>query len=213
MKTEVKSIFDKGILGPLVTLSPDRKAVDFRWIYRLKDDGRFHGRLVTKGYIQIEGLDYDETYAPVIRYETLRILLAEAAAHSLLLLHANIHVAFFNSDLYHEIYIRQPRGFEIPGQEDKVYHLLKAIYSLKQSGNAWYHKLFTTIKAKNFKQCDIDPCIYLDINTGVIVAIYVDDILFLDKDRKNIFKTFDQLTVHFEMKLLGDAKTFLGLQI
>jgi len=157
MKIEVKSMFDKGILGPLVTLPPGRKVVNFRWIYRLKDDSRFHGRLVTKGYTQIEALDYDETYVSVIQDETLCILLAEAAAHGLLLLYADVYIVFFNGDLHHEIYIRQSRGFKIPGQENKVYRLLKAIYSLKQSRNAWYHKLFTTINATNFKQCDIDP--------------------------------------------------------
>lgn len=141
MVEELASLQEKetGILTPL---PPGRKAVGSRWVYAYKyDEGGqivcHKARLVAQGFSQIEGLDYNETFAPVAKYDTTRTFLSMVAKYDLELNQMDVKTAFLNSELDEDIYMRQPPGFEDQEHPDWVWKLLKAIYGLKQSGRQW----------------------------------------------------------------------------
>jgi len=121
----------------LVDLPAGRKAVKSKWVFKRKTDGRYRARLVAKGFTQIQGIDYDETFSPVARFESLRLILALAALEDWEIHQMDIKSAFLNGLLEEEIYMEQPEGFITPGQESKVCLLKKAIYGLKQALCAW----------------------------------------------------------------------------
>src|SRR6267154_5573930 len=121
----------------LVELPSGQKAIKSKWVFKHKADGRFHARLVAKGFTQIHGIDYDETFSPVARFESLRLLLALAALEDWEIHQMDVKSVFLNGVLDEEIYMEQPQGFITPGTETKVCRLKKAIYGLKQASRAW----------------------------------------------------------------------------
>ena len=121
-----------------------------KWIYRNKQDEqgqvvRNKARLVAQGYTQVEGIDFDETFAPVARLEAIRILLAYANHHNILLYQMDV---MLNGKIEEEVYVAQPPGFEDPKHPDMVYKLNKALYGLKQAPRAWYDTLKDFLKSK-----------------------------------------------------------------
>ena len=127
-----------------------------KWIYRNKQDEnglvvRNKARLVAQGYTQVEGIDFDETFAPVARLEAIRILLAYANHHDITLYQMDVKSAFLNGKLEEEVYVAQPPGFEDPKNPDKVFRLNKALYGLKQAPRAWYDTLKEFLMKKGFK--------------------------------------------------------------
>ena len=121
----------------LVDLPPGSKPLGYKWIFKkkMKADGsidKYKARLVIKGYKQKEGLDYFDTYSPVTRISSIRMLIAIAAIHNLEIHQMDVKTAFLNGDLDEEIYMEQPEGFIVPGQEKKVW-LVKSLYRLKQA--------------------------------------------------------------------------------
>ena len=126
-----------------------------KWIYRNKQDEhgqvvRNKSRLVAQGYTQVEGIDFDETFAPVARLEAIRILLAYANHHNILLYQMDVKSAFLNGKIEEEVYVAQPPGFEDPKHPDMVYKLNKALYGLKQAPRAWYDTIKDFLKSKGF---------------------------------------------------------------
>jgi hypothetical protein len=122
---------------------PKQTAVGTKWVFHNKQDEhgvvtRNKARLVTKGYAQVAGLDFKETFAPVARLESIRILLAYAAHHSFRLFQMDVKSAFFNGPIKEEVYVEQPPGFEDDRYSDHVYKLSKALYGLKQAPKTWY---------------------------------------------------------------------------
>ena len=126
----------------LVDQPKGRKVVKCRWTFVCKLDGRYKARLVAKGFTQVYGVDYKETFSPVARFESVRFLLAHAALEDWEIEGMDVKLAFLHSDLDEEIYMEQPEGFTVEGQEDKVVRLKKAIYGLKQASWAWF-KMFS----------------------------------------------------------------------
>ena len=125
----------------------------------MKPDGtveKYKARLVVKGYRQKEGLDYFDTYSPVTRIPSIRILMALAAVHDLKIHQMDVKTTFLNGELEEEIYMEQPKGFMIPDKEKKVYRLVKSLYGLKQAPKQWHVKLDQTMLANGFKinECD-----------------------------------------------------------
>ena len=126
----------------LVNKPEGRKIIGVKWVYRTKLNAdnsinKHKARLVVKGYAQIFGVDYSETFAPVARLDTIRLLLALSAQKGWKVFQLDVKSAFLNGVLQEEIYVEQPEGFVVQGEEDKVYLLKKALYSLKQAPNAW----------------------------------------------------------------------------
>ncbi len=122
----------------LTELPLGRKAIRNRWVFDVKTDGRKKARLVAKGFSQVEGIDYDEVFSPVVHFETVCIMFALAALNSWHISGLNVKTAFLYGKLDEEIYMEQPEGFKIKGQEHKVLRLCRAIYGLKQAALAWW---------------------------------------------------------------------------
>ncbi|GJT56821.1 retrovirus-related pol polyprotein from transposon TNT 1-94 [Tanacetum coccineum] len=172
-------------------------------------------RLVAKGYAQEEGVDFEESFAPVARLEAVRIFVAHAAHKSFPIYQMDVKTAFLNGPLKEEVYVAQPEGFVDPDHPEKVYLLRKALYGLKQAPRAWYDELSNFLMSKGFTKGTIDPTLF-KIKYGediLLVQIYVDDIIFGSTNPK-YSKRFEKLMhSRFEMSLMGEMKFFLGLQI
>ncbi|CAG9135108.1 unnamed protein product [Plutella xylostella] len=214
--------FKKNNCWTLVDRPANHKAVKCKWVFKRKRglDGeilRYKARLVAKGYTQTYGVDYEETFAPVVRYSTIRMLLAIAAEYNMEIDHMDVITAFLNGDLKEQVYMEQPEGFEIKGGNGKVYKLNKAIYGLKQAAKSWYDKLDTALTQNfGFKRVSTEPCVYFKSHQGkpMIISIYVDDILlFTSCSAEEKKKLKDKLMKEFAMRDLGAAHHILGMKI
>jgi hypothetical protein len=145
----------------LVDLPPGHKAVKSKWVFKLKLDGHFHARLVAKGFMQIPGIDYDETFSPVAHFESIRLLLALAVLEDWEIYQLDIKSAFLNGVLNKEIYMEQPQGFIIVRQETKVCHLRKVIYGLKQASHVWNKQFHGVLIGLSFMWMYSDAGIYV----------------------------------------------------
>ncbi|KAI4380054.1 hypothetical protein MLD38_006283 [Melastoma candidum] len=137
--------FERNKVWMLVQRPKDRSIVGTKWVFcnKLDESGvvvRNRATLVAKGYSLSEGIDYDETYAPVARLEAIRLLLAYACYNDFKLFQMDAKSAFLNGEIKEEVYVDQPPGFEDPKKHDHVYKLDKALYGLKQAPRAWYER-------------------------------------------------------------------------
>ena len=219
MRDELDSMA-KNEVWDLVDLPPGRRAIGNKWVFKVKRraDGsidKFKARLVAKGYTQVEGVDYEETFSPVVRLASIRLLLALVAHLDLELFQMDVKTAFLNGNLEEEIYMVQPIGFVSKGQEDKVCHLKKSIYGLKQSSRAWYFRFHEAITVFGFTMVSEDHCVYVKrTSVGIMfLTLYVDDILLAGSDMEMINATKRWLSSVFEMKDMGEARYVLGVEI
>nr|GEW22262.1 copia protein [Tanacetum cinerariifolium] len=169
----------------------------------------------SKGYAQNEGVDFEESFAPVARLEAVRLFITYAAHKSFTVYQMDVKTSFIYGTLKEEVYVNQPGGFVDPYHPDKVYRLKKALYGLKQAPRAWYDELSTFLVSKGFSKGSIDPTLFI-IKHGediLLVQIYVDDIIFGSTNLK-LSKQFEKLMHNkFEMSIMGELKFFLGIQI
>ncbi|KAJ9539324.1 hypothetical protein OSB04_032057 [Centaurea solstitialis] len=191
-----------------------------KWIFRNKLDEigtiiRNKARLVAQGYRQEEGIDYDETFAPVARLEAIRLFLAFAAHMNFKVYQMDIKNAFLNGKLNEEVYVAQPPGFVDPKFPDHVYKLNKALYGLKQAPRAWYDTLSTFLLSKGFVRGKIDSTLFLKKYPKhiLLVQIYVDDIIFGSTNPKLCEKFELLMKSEYKMSMMGELTFFLGLQI
>ena len=218
MQAEMDS-FAQNDVWDLVELPPGRKLVGSKWVFKKKvgADGkveRFKARLVAQGFTQKYGDDYDETFCPVVRLESLRMMLALAVQHDLELHQVDVTTAFLNGTLEEEVFMKQPEGFVVPGSEELVCRLKKSIYGLKQSPRCWNLALDSKLKEIGFSQSSHDPCIYHRNERGnmLIVGVYVDDII-LAGNESSIQRVKAALASAFDIKDLGKLNYFLGIKI
>ncbi|RVX19815.1 Retrovirus-related Pol polyprotein from transposon TNT 1-94 [Vitis vinifera] len=219
IKSEIDSILQNHT-WELVNLPPGCKPLSSKWIFKrkMKVDGsidKYKARLVIKGYRQTEGLDYFDTYSPVTRINSIRMVFAIAALRNLEIHQMDVKTAFLNGDLDEEIYMEQPEGFSAPGQEKKVCKLVKSLYGLKQAPKQWHEKFDNVMLSHGFKINECDKCVYVkDTEHGyVIVCLYVDDMLIVGSDDKMITSTKNMLNSRFDMKDMGLADVILGIKI
>jgi len=191
----------------------DRNIVGCRWLFRKKEDGRFKVRLVAKGYSQEPGIDFQETFAPVATFTTLRVLLALVAENDWELHSMDVKTAFLNGVLEEEIYMECPEGVLEEPDGDRVCRLIKAIYGLRQSPRAWYEKIHAFFMNHNFTRSTQDYSLYINYSRQLLVLVYVDDLVLAAAEVKDIDWIKDSLTKAFEMTDLGELSTFLGLEI
>ena len=170
---------------------------------------------MAKGFTQREGIDYDETFSPVLQYASLRCLLAMVAHYNLELHQMDVKTAFLNGDIDHEIYMRQPEGHEVPGKEDHVCRLKKSLYGLKQAGRVWYERIHSEFIVMGFIRLNNDPCIYVKRSKEfvIIIGLYVDDLVLTSNSLSQLQATKRHLSKQFEMKDLGEARFILGIKI
>ncbi|GJT51997.1 retrovirus-related pol polyprotein from transposon TNT 1-94 [Tanacetum coccineum] len=198
----------------------DMTIIGTKWVYRNKLDEngvvtRNKARLVAQGYNQQEGIDYDETYAPVARLESIRILLAYACALDFKLYQMDVKSAFLNGFINEEVYVAQPPGFIDFAKPNYVYRLKKALYGLKQAPKAWYDRLKAFLIKHNYSMGMVDNTLFTkkkDSNL-IIVQIYVDDIIFGSTCQEMCDDFAKIMHDEFEMSMMGKLNFFLGLQI
>lgn len=217
MKQEYDSLI-KNKTWDLVDLPDNRKAIDCKWVYKTKlnPDGTIEkrkARLVAKGYSQEYGVDYMDTYAPVVRQSSIRLVYALAVQNNLKLCQLDVSTAFLNGNLEEEIYMREPEGFE--KSQNKVCRLKKAIYGLKQAARQWFKRIDAVFKMFGLTQSKHDQCIYFKNMNGAItiVTLYVDDILIASNNEQDISKLIGDLKNNFEIKVLGIPKHCIGLEV
>jgi len=200
----------------LVKLPPGRKAIKNRWVFAIKSDGRKRARLVAKGFSQVEGLDYDEIFSPVVRFESVRLLFALAALENWHMTALDVKTAFLYGQLDEEIYMEQPEGFKVKGQEFKVLRLRRAIYGLKQASLAWWKELDKSVRKLGFKRLYADAGIFVcrhKDSTILVMLAYVDDILFMGPNKSLLMSKKALFMEQWECRDLGECKEFLQMRI
>ena len=171
--------------------------------------------MVAQGYNRKYGIDYDETFCPVVRFELVSTFIALAAKHKLQLHQLDVTTAFLNGELKEEIYMKQLEQFEVEGKEHLVCKLKRNIYGLKQSSRCWNEALDKHLKKTGFKQSKNDPCIYILNSVGeiFIIAVYVDDIILAGKISEPIQKFINAIAEKFDFTDMGKLHHFVGIKI
>ncbi|SPO25882.1 uncharacterized protein UTRI_03247 [Ustilago trichophora] len=215
IKKELASLSENGT-WTLEDLPPGRRAVGSKWVFKikLKADGtvdKYKARLVAQGFTQQHGVDYDETFAPVLKFATLRLLIALAAQEGWLAHQMDVITAYLNGNLEEEIYMRAPPGY---AEGDKVCRLCKALYGLKQAGRTWYIKIDKWLKDQGYERIESDHGLYVrPIVQDTIIALYVDDVIILTKDERKLTEIKQALSTAFKMTDGGVLSSILGMQV
>ncbi|GKD97738.1 putative ribonuclease H-like domain-containing protein [Tanacetum coccineum] len=210
----------KRITKALMDLPKGKRAIGTKWIFRNKKDERSivirnKARLVTHGHSQEEGIDYDEVFAPIARIKAIRLFLAYASFMGFMMYQMDVKSAFLYGQIEEEVYVCQPPGFEDPDYPDKVYKVVKALYSLHQAPRAWYETLAKYLLDNGFHKGKIDQTLFIKKQKGdiLLIQVYVDDIIF-GSTKKELCTEFEKL-MHdkFQMSSIGELTFFLGLQV
>lgn len=212
--------FERNEVWELVPRPEGINVIGTKWIFKNKSDEsgvvtRNKARLVAQGYTQIEGVDFDETFAPVARLESIRLMLAVACLLKIKLYQMDVKSAFLNGYLNEEVYVEQPKGFVDPIQHEHVYKLRKALYGLKQAPRAWYERLTEFLTQNGYNKGGVDKTLFVKNSKGklMIAQIYVDDIVFGSMSDQMLKHFVQQMESEFEMSMVGELTYFLGLQV
>src|SRR5258706_10196813 len=199
-----------------VPIPTSRHIVGSKWVYKIKRDSkgqisRYKARLVAQGFSQQPGTDFDEIYAPVVRYDSLRLLIAIAAYFRWKQpRQLDIKAAFLYGNLKEEIYMQLPLGHREEGMCAK---LNKCIYGLKQSPREWYSRLTKHLIPLGFTIMTFDPCVLVNKDIPIFVAIYIDDLTLFGPSSKKIENIIISLKAEFKVTDLGTVNWLLGIQI
>ena len=176
---------------------------------------RNKARLVALGFNQQEGIDYEETFAPVARLDAIRMLLAFVCYKNFILYQMDVKSDFLNGFINKEVYVEQPLGFESFNLPNHVFKLKKAFYGLKQAPRAWYERLSKFLISNGFKIGKIDTTLFIKPkeNDMIIVQIYVDDIIIGTTSVSLCEEFAKSMHIEFEMSMIGELNFFIGLQI
>ncbi|KAM0981906.1 hypothetical protein EV1_014829 [Malus domestica] len=215
------TMIEKNDTWRLVDRPSDKPIVGVKWIFKTKLnlDGtvqKHKARLVAKGYTQKPGIDFNETFAPVARLDTIRTLIALAAQKGWKLYQLDVKSAFLNGILEEEVYTDQPDGYIIKGEEHKVYKLKNALYGLKQAPRALYSNIDTHLLQSGFKKSPSEATLYVkhvDGQETLIVSIYVDDIVYTGSCLEMIEDFKCDMMNKYEMSDLGLLHHFLGIGV
>ncbi|KAK2407959.1 putative mitochondrial protein [Trifolium repens] len=220
MDAEIEAI-EKNKTWELTDLPKGQKTIGVKWVYKTKlnekgEIDKYKARLVVKGYKQEHGVDYEEVFAPVARQDTIRLVVSLAAQNSWPIFQLDVKSAFLNGELLEQVYIEQPPGYEVKGNEHKVYKLKKALYGLKQAPRAWYSCIEDHFEKAGFNKCPYEHTLFIKSGEGgkiLIVCLYVDDLIFTGND-ETMFSDFkSSMMADFDMTDLGKMKYFLGIEV
>jgi hypothetical protein len=219
MQEELEN-FERNQVWELVDPPPRCKPTGIKWVWKNKEGEkgelvRNNSRLVAQGFSQKEGIDYEETFAPIARLEVIRILLAFSVAKGFKLQQMDAKSAFLNGVLEAKVYVRQPLGFESEKYPHRVYKLMKALYGLKQAPRAWYGRLRGFLFELGFEMGKVDQTLFL-LRQGrdiLIVQVFMDDIVFGGSSNSLVARFAEDMSREFEMNMMGELQFFLGLQI
>ena len=174
-----------------------------------------YARLVAKGFRQVQGVDYDETFSPIAMLKSVRIILAIAAYFDYEIWQMDVKTAFLNGNLTEDVYMMQPEGFVDPNNAGKICKLHKSIYGLKQASQSWNIRFDEVVKGFGFIKNEEEACVYKK-ESGSSVAfliLYVDDILMIGNDIPMLESIKTSLKNSFSMKDLREAAYILGIKI
>ncbi|KAK8667494.1 hypothetical protein V6N13_007643 [Hibiscus sabdariffa] len=219
MRSEMDSMSENQV-WTLVEPPEGTKPIGCKWVFKKKTDmdGNvqiYKGRLVAKGFRQIHGVDYDETFSPVAMFKSIRILLAVAAFHDYEIWQMDVKTAFLNGKLEEDVYMTQPEGFVTPENARKVCKLQRSIYGLKQASRSWNLRFNEAIQEFGFIRNEDEPCVYKKFSGSIVsfLILYVDDILIIGNDIPTLQSIKTWLSSCFSMKDLGEAAYILGVKI
>jgi hypothetical protein len=213
---ELETLSRRGVFE-VVKRPSGRKVIKNRWVFDVKDDGRKRARLVAKGFSQVEGMDYDQVFSPVVRFETVRLILALAALENWVAYGLDVRNAYLYGELDEEIYMEQPEGFTAPGttKEHYVLRLLRALYRLKQAGLAWWRALKQSMEEMGFVSLTSDAGIFVYKRDGffVVAIVYVDDAIFCGPNKALVIAMKETFMRRWETRDLGEVTEFLRMRI
>jgi histone deacetylase 1/2 len=219
MDTEYSALM-KNNTWRLVPAPPGQHVISCKWIFKLKykADGtieRHKARLVARGFTQQYGVDYTDTFSPVIKPTTVRLILAIAVSKGWHLRQIDIQNAFLHGDIQEEVYMTQPPGYVDPTQPGYVCRLQKSLYGLKQAPRAWYSKLSMKLQELGFipSRADTSLFIFTSATVTIYMLIYVDDIIIVGSRQSAVDNLLVQLHVAFAVKDLGTLHYFLGVEV
>jgi len=204
----------------LVELPAGRTALDGKWVFKVKRGAenqitKYKARFVGKGFMQQFGIDYDQTYAGVVRASSVRTIFALTALFDHDIVQLDFVTAYLNSDLDEEIYVKQAPGYIQKGKEHLVYRVKKGLYGLKQSAREWAKRLTSFLIKIGFRPLTADNNVFVkgNIRTGLTITVYVDDVKLIGSDKPAMKQVIDQLSKEFKTTNLGDIKHYLGMEI
>ena len=224
MDAELDNIENHGTWKPAV-LPSGRKMIDCKWVFRIKRDYskgkvksiKYKARLVIKGFKQLFGIDYFETFAPTVRADTWRTVYAIAAEFgpTAILFQWDVVGAYLFADLDEEIYMRAPPGCNLP-KGFNCLRLLKALYGLKQAGRCWYKLLLSVLIPEGFISAEEDACLFIHHGPNgeiTLLCLFVDDLFGFSNERAFLMKVKARLDDVFDLKDAGDPEYVLGIHI
>jgi len=218
MNDEMQSLEEQTVFT-VTELPSDRETIGGKWVYALKSnpDGstKYKARYVARGFTQVSGVDYDETFSPTAKMTSVRIIMQLAAQYDLDVHQLDVKTAYLNAPIDRELYVEQPKGFEAKSKGDKlVWRLNKSLYGLKQSGRNWNNMLHDYILSKGFKQSIADPCVYIMNfeNNYALLLLWVDDIIVAANSEGLMSEIKCLLGQKLKVVDLGQIKCFLGMQ-
>jgi hypothetical protein len=217
INSEVASIYQNEVWRQ-ADLPPGVKPLTTKWVFKVKRGKqgqieKFKARLCVRGFEQEKGVDYDEIFSPVMRHNSLRVLLALAAVHDYEIKQMDVKTAFLHGELEEDVYIYAPEGAGYP--DGAILKLDKSLYGLKQAPRVFNDALNDHLERIGFKRCESDPCVYIKhTDSGPIyMAVYVDDLLLIGKNLIEINTIKSDLSQQFDMDDRGDASFILGMSI
>lgn len=204
----------------LVPPTANINIVDCKWVYRIKRDHvgsitRYKARLVAKGFHQQPGIDYHDTFSPVVKFTTVRVVLSHAISNRWPLRQLDVKNAFLHGDLNETVYLQQPPGFVDPQKPNHVCLLHKSLYGLKQAPRAWFYRLSQALHALGFKGSHTDPSLFILSTKGtqVYMLVYVDDIILTGNNPGAIDQIVRSLSQTFALQDMGALSYFLGVSV
>jgi len=214
MDDELKSLKENDVWD-VIPKPVRRKIVASRWVFKAKGNAQgevehYKARLVAKGFSQILGQDYDEIFAPIVRYDSLRLLLAISACKGWRPRQLDVKTAFLYGILKEEVYMDLPEGSRLDGMVAK---LKRCIYGLKQSPREWYYRLVEYLGPFGFVITAWDPCVLVHESGNLFLAIYVDDITLFGATGELKEQTINVLKTEFKVNDMGELNWLLGIQI
>jgi len=216
-----QSALDENKTWTLVERKPEMKTVDSKWVFKVvKNTGgdvvKFKARLCARGFMQRKGVDFTETFAPVVRYDSLRVLLAVVAEKDLELTQFDVQTAFLYGKLDEEVFMEVPEGLTVKRSAAKsvVCHLQKSLYGLKQAPRCWNREFRAFLRQFEFHETDADKCIFVGkVERSVVyLALFVDDGLLAAESRDALECVLRHLNDSFKITI-GDTSLFVGMQI
>ena len=223
IKSELNSLERRNVFGPITRTPNNVKPVGYKWVFVRKRNERnevvrYKARLVAQGFSQRPGIDFDETYSPVMDTITFRYLISLAVHQKLDMQLMDVVTAYLYGSLDSDIYMKIPDGYPVPETNNcrQLFSikLQRSLYGLKQSGRMWYHRLSEYLTSKGYKNDPLCPCVFIkSTKTGfAIVAVYVDDMNLIGTPEE-LATAAELLKREFEVKELGKTKLCLGLEL